>query len=40
MTIARTVSDKFFFALSHATCSGVSQTLTRSVFLSPKFHLP
>jgi CheY-like chemotaxis protein len=34
VTIARTVSERFFLVLSHATCSGVSQTLTRSVFRS------
>src|SRR6266487_170609 len=34
VTIARTVSERFFFVFSHATCSGVSHTLTRSVFRS------
>ena len=34
MTIARTVSETFFFVFSHATCSGVSHTLTRSVLRS------
>lgn len=33
VTIARRVSDTFFFVFSHATCSGVSQTFTRSVVL-------
>ena len=34
MTIARTVSETFFLVFSHATCSGVSHTLTRSVLRS------
>src|SRR5207244_5636163 len=34
VTIARTVSETFFFVFSHATCSGVSHTLTRSVLRS------
>src|SRR5207244_393742 len=34
VTIARTVSERFFFVFSHSTCSGVSHTLTRSVFRS------
>src|SRR5579859_6637895 len=33
LTSARMVSELFSFVLSHCTCSGVSQTLTRSVFL-------
>jgi hypothetical protein len=35
VTIARTVSDAFFFVFSHATCSGRSHTLMRSVFFPP-----
>lgn len=31
MTSERIVSDTFFFAFSQVICSGVSQTLTRSV---------
>jgi hypothetical protein len=34
VTIARTVSDRFFFDFNQAICSGVNQTLTRSVFRS------
>jgi CheY-like chemotaxis protein len=34
VTIARTVSETFFFAFSHSTCSGVSHTLIRSVLRS------
>jgi hypothetical protein len=30
----RTVSDAFFFDFSHATCDGVRNTATRSVFFS------
>jgi hypothetical protein len=35
VTSARIVSDAFDFDFSHATCGGVSQTGTRSVFFSP-----
>jgi hypothetical protein len=31
---ARIVSDAFFFDFSHATCDGVKNTATRSVFFS------
>ena len=34
MTSARIVSDAFFFDFSHATCDGVRNTTTRSVFFS------
>ena len=34
MTSARIVSDAFFFDFSHATCDGVKNTATRSVFFS------
>jgi hypothetical protein len=34
VTSARIVSDAFFFDFSHATCDGVKNTATRSVFFS------
>jgi hypothetical protein len=34
VTSARIVSDAFFFDFSHATCDGVRNTATRSVFFS------
>ena|GEM_PF-2233916 len=34
MTSARIVSDAFFFDFNHATCDGVKNTATRSVFFS------
>jgi hypothetical protein len=34
VTSARIVSDAFFFDFSHATCVGVRNTATRSVFFS------
>ncbi|MGA8806827.1 MAG: hypothetical protein WB973_03045 [Thermoanaerobaculia bacterium] len=34
MISARIVSDAFFFDFSHATCDGVKNTATRSVFFS------
>ena len=34
MTSARIVSEAFFFDFSHATCDGVRNTATRSVFFS------
>lgn len=34
MTNARIVSDAFFFDFNHATCDGVKNTATRSVFFS------
>jgi hypothetical protein len=34
VTNARIVSDAFFFDFSHATCDGVKNTATRSVFFS------
>ena len=34
MTSARIVSEAFFFDFSHATCDGVKNTATRSVFFS------
>jgi hypothetical protein len=34
VTSARIVSDAFFFDFSHATCEGVRNTATRSVFFS------
>jgi hypothetical protein len=36
VTSARIVSDAFAFDFSQATCGGVSQTGTRSVFFSPE----
>ena len=40
MTSERIVSDTFFFAFSQVICSGVSQTLTRSVLRSAIEILP
>jgi hypothetical protein len=34
VTSARIVSDAFFFDFNHATCDGVKNTTTRSVFFS------
>ena len=34
MISARIVSDAFFFDFNHATCDGVKNTATRSVFFS------
>jgi hypothetical protein len=34
VTSARIVSDAFFFDFNHATCDGVKNTATRSVFFS------
>jgi hypothetical protein len=34
VTSARIVSDAFFFDFSQATCDGVKNTATRSVFFS------
>jgi len=34
VTSTRIVSDAFFFDFSHATCDGVKNTATRSVFFS------
>ena len=35
VTMARMFSETLPFALSHSICSGISQTLMRSVFLPP-----